>query len=66
MNHQRSLLSVVAGLAYLLSASVSLATEAAPVAIAVRADTPGGVIDPAIYGQFAEHLGHLIYEARCA
>ena len=28
-----------------------------PVSITVRADTPGAVIDPAIYGQFAEHLG---------
>ena len=34
----------------------------APVTITVRADTPGAVIDPAIYGQFAEHLGRLIYE----
>ena len=28
----------------------------------VRADAPGAVINPAIYGQFAEHLGRLIYE----
>ena len=35
---------------------------AEPVNITVRADTPGSVIEPAIYGQFAEHLGRLIYE----
>ena len=35
---------------------------AAPVSITVRADAPGAVINPAIYGQFAEHLGRLIYE----
>jgi len=34
----------------------------APVSITVRADAPGAVINPAIYGQFAEHLGRLIYE----
>ena len=28
----------------------------------VRADQPGSRIDPAIYGQFAEHLGRGIYE----
>ena len=32
------------------------------VQITVRADKPGATIDPAIYGQFAEHLGRLIYE----
>jgi alpha-N-arabinofuranosidase len=30
--------------------------------IEVRADRPGSVIDPGIYGQFAEHLGRGIYE----
>src|SRR5688572_19625603 len=44
---------------YLLSAGV-MAAE--PVSITVRADRPGATIDPAIYGQFAEHLGRLIYE----
>jgi hypothetical protein len=28
----------------------------------VRADQPGSVFDPGIYGQFAEHLGRGIYE----
>ena len=51
----------------LLGASLVLASGAAPGAespalnLTVRADTPGSVINPAIYGQFAEHLGHLIY-----
>ena len=43
-----------------LAAPTSNAAE--PVSITVRADTPGAVINPAIYGQFAEHLGRLIYE----
>ncbi|NEW85062.1 MAG: alpha-N-arabinofuranosidase, partial [Mariniphaga sp.] len=29
--------------------------------IVVHADQPGSTIDKAIYGQFAEHLGHCIY-----
>jgi alpha-N-arabinofuranosidase len=28
----------------------------------IRADQPKGIINPNIYGQFAEHLGRLIYE----
>ena len=30
--------------------------------LVVRADQPGGKINPNIYGQFAEHLGRCIYE----
>ncbi|NEW85330.1 MAG: alpha-N-arabinofuranosidase, partial [Mariniphaga sp.] len=29
--------------------------------IVVHTDQPGSTIDKAIYGQFAEHLGHCIY-----
>ena len=29
--------------------------------IVVHADQPGAKIDKAIYGHFAEHLGHCIY-----
>jgi alpha-N-arabinofuranosidase len=32
------------------------------VELTIRADAPGSRIDPAIYGQFAEHLGRGIYE----
>jgi alpha-L-arabinofuranosidase len=32
------------------------------VRVSVNADAPGARIDPAIYGQFAEHLGRLVYE----
>lgn len=35
---------------------------AAPVDLTVNADQPGPVINKNIYGQFAEHLGHGIYE----
>ena len=38
------------------------AAQPAAVAITVRADKPGSVINPAIYGQFAEHLGRSVYE----
>src|SRR6187455_3366576 len=45
---------------FLLTATSARAADA--LTITVRADKPGSVIDPAIYGQFAEHLGRLIYE----
>jgi len=51
--------------AILASVSLLVATSARatdPLNITVRADAPGSVIEPAIYGQFAEHLGRLIYE----
>jgi len=40
----------------------ALAQESVDVAVTVRADQPGPVINPDIYGQFAEHLGAGIYE----
>ena len=46
----------------LLLAAASDSGAAGPISIKVRADAPGAVINPAIYGQFAEHLGRLIYE----
>ncbi len=43
--------------------AVSLARADEPAAtIAIDAVKPGPVINKAIYGQFAEHLGHCIYE----
>lgn len=52
--------------------SLALCTSAVAVAaqsneplrteLTIRADTPGSRIDPAIYGQFAEHLGRSIHE----
>ncbi len=57
MNLRNALLACLAST--LIGAS-SLAAE--PVALTVRTDKPGATIDPAIYGQFAEHLGRLIYE----
>jgi alpha-L-arabinofuranosidase len=38
------------------------AAEPAQVQVTVRADSPGPVINPNVYGQFAEHLGAGIYE----
>jgi alpha-N-arabinofuranosidase len=37
------------------------APASAPATLTVRADQPGPVINPNLYGQFAEHLGHCIY-----
>ncbi|WP_116812653.1 alpha-N-arabinofuranosidase [Steroidobacter cummioxidans] len=52
-------------LALLLLSFVSwTAASAEPLraSVTVRTDQPGSVIDPGIYGQFAEHLGSGIYE----
>ena len=38
------------------------AAESAAVTVTIQADQPGPKIDRNIYGQFAEHLGHGIYE----
>jgi alpha-L-arabinofuranosidase len=56
MNIRNTLLTCLAS--YLLAAGAA----AEPVSVTVRADQPGAIIEPAIYGQFAEHLGRLIYE----
>ena len=37
------------------------AAPAAAASFVLKADQPGPVINPNIYGQFAEHLGHCIY-----
>jgi alpha-N-arabinofuranosidase len=51
------------GIAALLSGSVvAHAADAAAVSVTIRADQPGEVINPNVYGQFAEHLGAGIYE----
>ncbi len=42
--------------------SLALAQGAVEVSVTVRADQPGPVINPNVYGQFAEHLGAGIYE----
>jgi alpha-N-arabinofuranosidase len=62
MKKRRFLLPALGGIACLLSAGVTIADTPATVKLTIRADTPGAVINPAIYGQFAEHLGRLIYE----
>ena len=38
------------------------ATPQTVVAATVRADQPGSVVNPDVYGHFAEHLGRGIYE----
>ncbi len=52
---------LLAGAAILLSGSVH-AAETTQVSVTIRADQPGDVINPNVYGQFAEHLGAGIYE----
>ena len=50
----------------LIVASIGLQCMAAEpnssATLAVHVDQPGALIDRHIYGQFAEHLGHGIYE----
>jgi alpha-N-arabinofuranosidase len=48
----------------LISAPATLQAQAQPnrATLVVRADRPGPVINRNLYGQFAEHLGRLIYE----
>ena len=43
-------------------AFASLGSAAHDARLTIRADTPGPVIQPEVYGHFAEHLGHCIYE----
>jgi alpha-N-arabinofuranosidase len=48
-----------------LDATAQAAEPAAPsqeAAVAVHADQPGSRLDPHIFGQFAEHLGHGVYD----
>jgi alpha-N-arabinofuranosidase len=52
---------LLAGAAALIAGSVH-AAEAVKAAVTIRADQPGPVINPNVYGQFAEHLGAGIYE----
>jgi hypothetical protein len=54
-----TLLSSLAALALVLPAS---AAEPVSAMLTIRADQPGAVIDPNMYGQFMEHLGRNVYE----
>jgi alpha-L-arabinofuranosidase len=53
-------LALVASLACLASAAAH--ADAFDAHITIRADRPGAVINPNIYGQFVEHLGRGVYE----
>ena len=61
------LLTLCLGLVLSVRAAESAAASSPPAAagttaaLALRADQPGPVINPNIYGQFAEHLGTCIY-----
>jgi alpha-N-arabinofuranosidase len=54
--------ALVAGLATAALATAGAACAQTAVTGALRADQPGPVIQPEVYGQFAEHLGRGIYE----
>ena len=58
------LLSLLVPAACLVSIQWAAAESPAPyqATVTLRADKPGAVINPNIYGQFAEHLGRCIYE----
>ena len=57
---KRLLATLLLGTAAIISGS-AMAAEAVNVSVTIRADQPGAVINPNIYGQFAEHLGAGIY-----
>src|SRR5918912_113508 len=46
----------------LLPCAIGQTSEPNKASLVIRADQPGGTINRNIYGQFAEHLGRLIYE----
>jgi alpha-N-arabinofuranosidase len=52
---------IIAGTLASLATDTS-AAETFEARITVRADRPGAVIDPNLYGQFVEHLGRGVYE----
>jgi alpha-N-arabinofuranosidase len=56
MKQSRLPTTILAGIASLLGTGAATAAPA-PVTFTIHADTPGAVINPAIYGQFAEHWG---------
>jgi alpha-N-arabinofuranosidase len=60
MKQHNILTTFLTGIA-LFANGIAQAANPAPVEITIRADAPGAVINPAIYGQFAEHLGGLVY-----
>ncbi len=62
--HVFLLASLLALAAVTVTHAQAPAPSAAPVAVsaALRADRPGAVVNPRIYGHFAEHLGRGIYE----
>ena len=53
--------AVAAALAFCLPASAQRPPAPANVSVAIDTEHPGARIEPAIYGQFAEHLGRGIY-----
>jgi alpha-N-arabinofuranosidase len=57
-------IATTSALAYIAVTCTAMAQTSSPVSVAVtiRADEPGPVINPNVYGQFAEHLGAGIYE----
>ncbi|HUQ11810.1 MAG TPA: alpha-L-arabinofuranosidase C-terminal domain-containing protein [Steroidobacteraceae bacterium] len=56
------LLSSAAFMACSGATRAAAATGAVQVSVTIHADQPGAVINPNVYGQFAEHLGTGIYE----
>jgi alpha-L-arabinofuranosidase len=53
---------LASAVALALASSATAQTSAVPVSVTVDTSRPGAEIDRHIYGQFAEHLGHGIYE----
>ncbi len=56
------ILASLAMLPYLAAHSPATAGEAPVAMVSLNLEAPGPVVDPNIYGHFAEHLGRCIYE----
>jgi len=54
--------AIIAALMSISNAVCPAQSDSAKATLVVRADQPGPVINPNIYGHFAEHLGRCIYE----
>ena len=59
---KRLLGALLLSTAALIAGSAAARAAATQVTVNIRADQPGTVINPNVYGQFAEHLGTGIYE----
>jgi len=56
------LVAVAAAIGAITSAWAADAAKPIDATLTIQADKPGATIDPALHGQFMEHLGRNVYE----